>query len=136
MWKETPIPMYLQFYLFNWTNSEEVMKNQTVKPIFVEHGPYTYYEHHIRENITFNDNNTITFLTKRNWRFVPEMTVGSLDDVITTVNPIVAVSINNYVSIDITIIDCKKIPEESKLGVCNINSILILLTINTPTNVF
>lgn len=26
MWKETPIPMYIEFYLFNWTNAEEVTK--------------------------------------------------------------------------------------------------------------
>ncbi|KAJ8969586.1 hypothetical protein NQ317_011310 [Molorchus minor] len=88
MWKETPVPMYLQFYLFNWTNPHEI-KNASSKPNFIEHGPYTYYEHHIRENITFNNNNTVTFYTKRVWTFLPEQSVGSLDDNITTLNPVV-----------------------------------------------
>lgn len=95
-WKETPIPMYLQFYLFNWTNAENIT-NSEVRPNFEEHGPYTYYEHHIRENITFNDNGTITFETKRLWRFLPEKSVGSLSDKITTLNPIVVVSYLNYI---------------------------------------
>lgn len=94
-WKETPVPMYLQFYLFNWTNPEDI-SNGTIKPNFREHGPYTYYEHHIRENITFNDNGTITFQTKRIWKFLPEKSVGSLSDNITTLNPIVA-TIGNLV---------------------------------------
>ncbi|KAJ8922773.1 hypothetical protein NQ315_007808 [Exocentrus adspersus] len=94
-WIETPIPMYLQFYLFNWTNPEDVT-NSAIKPNFEEHGPYTYYEHHIRENVTFNDNGTITFQTKRLWRFLPEKSVGSLSDEITTLNPIV-VTIGNLV---------------------------------------
>ncbi|KAG5890079.1 hypothetical protein JTB14_003643 [Gonioctena quinquepunctata] len=90
MWKETPIPMYLAFNFFNWTNAEEFIKDPTIKPHFVECGPYTYHEHHIRENITFNDNNTVTFYNNRIWRFVPEKSNGSLDDRITTFNPIVA----------------------------------------------
>nr|XP_023018229.1 protein croquemort-like [Leptinotarsa decemlineata]XP_023018231.1 protein croquemort-like [Leptinotarsa decemlineata]XP_023018232.1 protein croquemort-like [Leptinotarsa decemlineata] len=94
MWKETPIPMYLAFRFFNWTNYEEVKNNWTIKPMFVELGPYTYHEHHIRENITFNDNNTVTFYNKRIWKYAPEKSVGSLDDKITTFNPIVAAVAN------------------------------------------
>ncbi|KAJ8971442.1 hypothetical protein NQ314_000698 [Rhamnusium bicolor] len=95
LWKETPIPMYLQFYFFNWTNSQDV-NNASIKPVFEELGPYTYYEHHIRENITFNNNNTVTFLNKRLWRFMPEKSVGYLSDNVTTLNPIVA-TIGNLV---------------------------------------
>lgn len=94
MWKETPIPMYLKFYMFNWTNAEEYVLNPRIKPVFQECGPYVFHEHHIRENITFNEgNNTITYFTKRTWKYFPEQTNGSLSDVITTLNPILVVSI-------------------------------------------
>ncbi|XP_030747227.1 protein croquemort-like [Sitophilus oryzae] len=93
MWKETPIPMYLEFHLFNWTNSDRVEK-YSVKPTFEELGPYTFYEHHIRENITFNDNDTITYMTKRTWQFLEDKSNGSLDDLLTVLNPIVVVVAN------------------------------------------
>ncbi|KAH8346006.1 hypothetical protein KR059_005253, partial [Drosophila kikkawai] len=40
-WLEAPIPIYLSFYMFNWTNPEEI-RNPNVKPNFVEMGPYTF----------------------------------------------------------------------------------------------
>lgn len=95
MWRETPIPMYLEIYMFNWTNAEQYVLTPSIKPIFNECGPYTFYEHHTRENITFNDNNTLTYFTKRTWRFLPEKSAGSLDDVVITLNPILAVSIKS-----------------------------------------
>ncbi|CAG9766453.1 unnamed protein product [Ceutorhynchus assimilis] len=94
MWKETPIPMYLEFHMFNWTNAHLATKNPGVKPMFTEMGPYTFYEHHIRENVTFNDNDTITYMNKRTWRFEPTMSNGTLDDVITMLNPIAIVVTN------------------------------------------
>ncbi|XP_060532200.1 protein croquemort isoform X2 [Cylas formicarius] len=94
-WKETPIPMYLEFYMFNWTNSEDVIKYRA-KPKFQECGPYVYYEHHIRQNVTFNNNDTVTYKTQRIWKFQQDMSTGSLDDNITTLNPI-AVFVANMV---------------------------------------
>ncbi|XP_008192356.1 protein croquemort isoform X1 [Tribolium castaneum] len=89
MWKETPIPMYIEFYLYNWTNWKEVVDSKwSLKPSFEEHGPYTYNEKHIRKNVIFNDNHTVTYKTQRIWHFAPEKSKGSLDDVITTLNPI------------------------------------------------
>jgi scavenger receptor class B, member 1 len=49
VWKETPIPIYQKFYMFNWTNSEEIA-NKSSKPRFTEHGPYVFRYIH---NITF-----------------------------------------------------------------------------------
>lgn len=40
-WLESPVPMYISFYMFNVTNSEDVIKNKA-KPIVQEIGPYTY----------------------------------------------------------------------------------------------
>lgn len=89
-WKETPIPMYLEFYMFNWTNSEDIL-NHNVKPKFEQIGPYVFSEKHFRDNITWHDNFTVTFYQKRTWHFVPEKSINrSLDDIITCLNPIVA----------------------------------------------
>lgn len=90
MWKETPIPMYIEFYLFNWTNSQEVLKDWSVKPNFEECGPYTFSERHIRVNVKWNDNGTLSYQQKRIWQFLPEKSKGSLDDKITNLNIIVA----------------------------------------------
>ncbi|XP_049825734.1 protein croquemort isoform X2 [Aethina tumida] len=91
MWKETPIPMYIEFYLWNWTNVDEFKDNQwPTKPKFEELGPYTYSEHHIREQVVFNDNNTITYKTKKIYKFLPEKSNGKLTDKITTINVILA----------------------------------------------
>lgn len=93
MWKETPIPMYIEFYLFNCTNAQEVVASKwSVKPKFEECGPYTYSEHHIRVNVKWNNNDTLNYQTKRVWHFLPEKTNGSLDDKITNLNVIAAVS--------------------------------------------
>lgn len=40
-WEESPVPMYINFYLFNVTNSEDVI-NFKAKPIVQEIGPYVY----------------------------------------------------------------------------------------------
>lgn len=89
-WKETPIPMYLEIYLFNWTNSADI-HNRSVKPNFVERGPYVFHEKHIRTNISWSDDfTTVDFYQKRVWHFKPELSNGSLDDEITNINPLVA----------------------------------------------
>ncbi|CAO1313413.1 unnamed protein product [Diamesa serratosioi] len=86
-WVKTPIPMYLEIYLFNWTNPDDI-RDPLVKPDFAEMGPYIFSEVHERTNMTWNPNNTITFYQKRTWQFVPEKSSGSLDDNVTNVNPI------------------------------------------------
>jgi scavenger receptor class B, member 1 len=91
-WVETPIPMYFEIYLFNWTNSDRVLEWRTEKPHFAEMGPYVFLEKHYRRNVAFNDNHTVTFNTERVYEFVPEMSVGTLDDNITNINTIDVVS--------------------------------------------
>ncbi|ENN78638.1 hypothetical protein D910_09210 [Dendroctonus ponderosae] len=94
MWKETPIPMYLEFHMFNWTNAHLVAKDSGIKPAFVDLGPYVFYEHHIRDNVTFHDNDTITYLNKRLWHFEADKSNGTLEDVITILNPLVVIVAN------------------------------------------
>ena len=40
IWSELPIPIYMQFYMFNLSNPEEVKQGR--KPYVVQKGPYTY----------------------------------------------------------------------------------------------
>lgn len=91
-WIETPIPMYLRFTMFNWTNAHEITA-KNYKPNLVEMGPYVFLERHQRINVTFNDeNSTVSFYQKRTWHFMPEMSNGSLEDEVTNINVIAAVS--------------------------------------------
>ncbi|XP_046440318.1 protein peste-like [Daphnia pulex] len=86
-WETSPVPMYIRFYLYNVTNSEDVLRDNTTKPIVQEIGPFTYTEVHERVNVTRLDHNyTIQFQQKRYWQYVEEMSNGSLDDPITTLN--------------------------------------------------
>nr|XP_008519036.1 PREDICTED: lysosome membrane protein 2-like [Equus przewalskii] len=39
-WKNPPLPVYSQFYFFNVTNPEEILRGET--PRLEEVGPYTY----------------------------------------------------------------------------------------------
>lgn len=84
-WIETPLPMYMEITMFNWTNTDEIL-NPDVKPLLVECGPYVFLENHIRSNITWNENGTVTYNTIKTWQFVPDKTIGSLDDEITNLN--------------------------------------------------
>jgi CD36 family len=49
-------------------------------------GPYTFLENHHKTNISFNDDSTVDFYQVKTWEFRPEMSNGSLDDEIYTIN--------------------------------------------------
>lgn len=89
-WIEVPIPMYAEFFMFNWTNPEEV-RNPNVKPHFVQMGPYVFAEHHVRNDVQFFDNSTVAYNQTRTWEFVPERSNGTLEDKVTTLNTIALV---------------------------------------------
>uniref|UniRef100_A0A1B6DPX8 Protein croquemort n=1 Tax=Clastoptera arizonana TaxID=38151 RepID=A0A1B6DPX8_9HEMI len=93
MWEETPMPIYMEVYMFNWTNPATSLHGPD-KPKFVEMGPYVFYEHHSKGNLTWNSNNTITYLNKKTWKFMPELSNGSLSDNITNIN-VVAMAVGN-----------------------------------------
>ncbi|XP_054708652.1 scavenger receptor class B member 1-like isoform X2 [Uloborus diversus] len=84
-WKDIPVPIYLEFYFFNVTNTEEVY-NFTNKPILEEVGPYTFRESREKVNVTWRDNGTLSYKQIKRWYFQPDRTNGSLQDYITTLN--------------------------------------------------
>ncbi|KAL1139975.1 hypothetical protein AAG570_006952 [Ranatra chinensis] len=85
LWKETPLPMYIDLYMFNWTNPEKTLK-EGAKPHFEEIGPYVFTEEHTKVNIVWNKNGTVSFKQVRKWNFVPHLSVGNLYDKITNIN--------------------------------------------------
>lgn len=46
----------------------------------------------IKKNITWNSNDTITYVSSRKWIFVPELSNGTESDYVTQVNPVAVVS--------------------------------------------
>ncbi|KAJ9585302.1 hypothetical protein L9F63_002887 [Diploptera punctata] len=103
MWEETPIPMEIQVHFFNWTNALEFEEYNWTSPNgsepipeFVEMGPYVFSEHHTKVNITWNDNNTVTFQQIRKWEFLQEKSNGSLEDEVTNLN-VIAVTVEHMI---------------------------------------
>lgn len=92
-WKETDLPLYLDIYLFNWTNPDD-FEDPHIKPHFVELGPYRFREFQEKSNITWNKNSTVSYRKKSTYHFHKDGSKGSLEDVVTSVN-IIALSAAN-----------------------------------------
>ena len=54
----------LQVYFFNITNPKRVFDGLE-KPNLVEVGPYTYTQEWLKQNITWHDNGTISYKTRK-----------------------------------------------------------------------
>ncbi|KAL3880575.1 hypothetical protein ACJMK2_032806 [Sinanodonta woodiana] len=90
-WVEPPVPIYFQIYVFNLENPEE-FKNGG-KPRVTQRGPYTYREHRKKGKIDYHVNDTVSYNEVRWFQFVQEMSVGSDEDNMTTINiPLVAIA--------------------------------------------
>ncbi|NP_001354917.1 scavenger receptor class B member 1 isoform 10 [Homo sapiens] len=87
MWKEIPIPFYLSVYFFDVMNPSEILKGE--KPQVRERGPYVYREFRHKSNITFNNNDTVSFLEYRTFQFQPSKSHGSESDYIVMPNILV-----------------------------------------------
>ncbi|KAG7225628.1 hypothetical protein INR49_005034, partial [Caranx melampygus] len=89
-WVATGAAVYRQFWFFHVKNSLEVLQHGAT-PVVMEKGPYTYRTRYLpKENITFNPNNTVSFLLPQGAIFEPGMSVGSENDNVTTLNLAVA----------------------------------------------
>ncbi|XP_042767356.1 scavenger receptor class B member 1 isoform X5 [Panthera tigris] len=91
MWKEIPVPFYLSVYFFDVVNPSAVLLGE--KPQVRERGPYVYREFRHKSNITFNDNDTVSFLEYRSFQFQPDRSHGLESDYI--VMPNILVLLNN-----------------------------------------
>lgn len=89
-WADNTVPIITNIYFFNWTNPEEILDKNS-KPKFEEVGPYTFIETRYKENVSWNENGTITFRQRRLWHFDKTRSVRQLTDRITTINAVALV---------------------------------------------
>ncbi|OXB58758.1 hypothetical protein ASZ78_012354 [Callipepla squamata] len=84
MWRDIPVPFYLTVNLFEVQNPEEVL--QGAKPKVNQRGPYVYREFKYKTNITFHDNDTVSYLEYRQLFFRPDLSNGTEDEYIVMPN--------------------------------------------------
>lgn len=86
--KSPPVPIFMQFYLFNLTNKEEVLEG--AKPVLQQVGPYTYAEKQLKYDLKFDDEKgTVTYLQNKTFIFREDLSEGLLEsDQITTINAV------------------------------------------------
>ncbi|XP_007519880.1 lysosome membrane protein 2 [Erinaceus europaeus] len=85
-WMKPPLPVYSQFYFFNVTNPEEILKGEI--PRLEEVGPYTYRELRNKGDIQFGGNGTtITAVSNKAYVLERNLSVGDPNvDLIRTLN--------------------------------------------------
>ena len=68
LWRDMDIPIYQKFYLFNITNTEEMLSGG--RPTVNEIGPFVYHLNMTKGDIKFNSNNTIvSYVEKKQFHF-------------------------------------------------------------------
>nr|XP_060641560.1 scavenger receptor class B member 1 isoform X1 [Anolis sagrei ordinatus] len=87
LWKDIPVPFYMSIYLFEVLNPDNILRGE--KPVVNQRGPYVYREYRVKENITFHDNDTLSFLEYRQFHFQADMSSGSESDYIVVPNMLV-----------------------------------------------
>jgi len=87
IWEDPGISPHFKVYFFNLTNPEAVFEG-TEKPKLVEVGPYTFRQKWLKQNITWHDNGTISYKTRKVFTFKPSESCDFCleKDMITTVN--------------------------------------------------
>lgn len=92
MWKNPPVMLNFDIYLYNWTNPCNLTKDDYEKPILVEIGPYRFREKSMKTKVKWHkDNSSISYRRKSTYYFVEEESVGRLDDKIITINAVAVV---------------------------------------------
>ncbi|KAG7241139.1 hypothetical protein INR49_025882 [Caranx melampygus] len=81
-----PPPVYMQFFFYNVTNVDEILKG--AKPVLNQVGPYTYREYRYKDNVSMVENDTmVSAYNTKSFVFLREQSVGDpAEDTINTVN--------------------------------------------------
>ncbi|CAH1118615.1 unnamed protein product [Phaedon cochleariae] len=98
LWRAPPVELYLKVYLWNVTNKDEYMSGRHDKLKVEEVGPYVYRELLTHENVTFNENGTLTAVPKHPLIWVPELSNGRREDDLVILPNIALLSIADVVS--------------------------------------
>nr|XP_033470488.1 platelet glycoprotein 4 [Epinephelus lanceolatus] len=89
-WASAGAQVYRQFWFFDVQNAQEVLQ-KGANPVVVEKGPYTYRTRYLaKEKVTFNPNQTVSYLLPMGAIFEPSMSVGSEEEKVTSLNLAVA----------------------------------------------
>jgi len=91
LWKNPPITPHFKVYFFNLTNPEDFFSGKAV-PNLQEVGPYTYHQKWIKENVSWHENGTMTYSTRKEFKFIRELSAGdqSLDNITTIDVPLIS----------------------------------------------
>lgn len=88
IWEDPPISPHLKVYFWNFTNPEAFFAGRE-KPELKEVGPYTYRQKWLKQNITWHNNGTISYRTRKIFTFTASESCTGCDDLkdnITTLN--------------------------------------------------
>ncbi|NXM24377.1 CD36 protein, partial [Oxyruncus cristatus] len=78
--------VYREFWIFHVLNPSEVL-DEGARPKLEQRGPYTYRVRYLpKENITEQENGTISYMLPNVARFEPDMSVGTENDTVTCLN--------------------------------------------------
>ncbi|XP_035712600.1 lysosome membrane protein 2 [Folsomia candida] len=84
-WRDVPVPIFVKFHLFNVTNPKQVLIGE--KAILQEVGPFTFRQKRQKVDIKIHKrNDTISYRQTLTYFYQPELSTGSLQDVITVIN--------------------------------------------------
>ncbi|XP_030747481.1 scavenger receptor class B member 1-like isoform X2 [Sitophilus oryzae] len=98
LWEKPPVELFLKVYLWNVTNRDEYMSGKDAKLKFQEVGPYVYRELMTHENVTFNENGTLTTNPFHPLVWAPELSEGRQEDDLLILPNIALLSIADVVS--------------------------------------
>lgn len=90
IWQDMPLPLYMSVYFLNTTNWKDIEDRvPDVKPRLEQIGPYVWQIHQQMVDIDWNNNNyTVSFKQNKTYEFMPEMSNGTLDDIVVGINPV------------------------------------------------
>ncbi|XP_071510540.1 lysosome membrane protein 2-like [Diadema antillarum] len=84
LWRDVPLPIYMQFWFWNLTNPEEFLQGGPAR--LEELGPYSYREYRPKTNITYHDNGTVSYMNLKSFVFDRDMSVGPESDTFVSIN--------------------------------------------------
>uniref|UniRef100_A0A336M449 CSON002530 protein n=1 Tax=Culicoides sonorensis TaxID=179676 RepID=A0A336M449_CULSO len=87
LFKTPPLDVFVSVYVFNITNGDRFLSGLDDKLDVEELGPYVYREVLTHRNLTFNDNDTLSYIPHREVIFMPDKSIGDPNDhIITALN--------------------------------------------------
>lgn len=84
-WLNPPAFIYRKYYLFNITNPNEVEQG-VEKANLVQMGPYVYREILQKRNVSFTNDDKVTYSPVSVLYFEPSLSNGTMDDLVTFIN--------------------------------------------------